>query len=156
MSEATTAAAILRNTYDGPAWYGPSVSQILEDVTNVQAQERPIAGCHTIWELVLHMNAWQEFSLDVIEDRRSGDSGGVVDWPEVRDTSPEAWHAAVAALKVSANRLRDAIAGLSGDRLREKVPQREFPIKVLAHGITDHTIYHAGQIVLLKKALAAG
>src|SRR5918997_835832 len=40
---------------DGGAWHGPAVLELLDGVTAAQAHARPIAGAHSIWELVLHL-----------------------------------------------------------------------------------------------------
>lgn len=45
----------LERALEGEAWHGPSVLEILEGVTAAQAAAHPIAGAHSIWELVLHL-----------------------------------------------------------------------------------------------------
>jgi hypothetical protein len=50
----------LHRAFAGDAWHGPSVLEILENVTASQAATRPIAGAHSIWELVLHIKAWND------------------------------------------------------------------------------------------------
>src|SRR5260370_21067202 len=58
MSEAVRIADQLRRAFRGDAWHGDSVFEILEGVTAAQAAARPIKSAHTIWELVLHVAAW--------------------------------------------------------------------------------------------------
>lgn len=48
----------LERAFSGNAWHGPSVLEILENVTASQAAAHPIAGANSIWELVLHIGAW--------------------------------------------------------------------------------------------------
>src|ERR1035441_6101142 len=94
-SEAARIADQLRRAFDGEAWHGDSLFEILEGVTAAQAAARPIAGAHTIWELVLHIVAWDGAVL-----RRLG--GAAVElsdaqnFPPVRDTSEAAWRGALA------------------------------------------------------------
>ena len=45
----------LRRSLEGGAWHGPAVLEVLEDVSPEQADAHPIAGAHSIWELVLHL-----------------------------------------------------------------------------------------------------
>lgn len=45
----------LRLSFEGGAWHGPSVLEALEDVTPEAAYAHPVAGAHSIWELVLHL-----------------------------------------------------------------------------------------------------
>ncbi len=58
MSEASRIADQLRRAFDGDAWHGDSVLEILNGVTAAQAAARPITHAHSIWELVLHIAAW--------------------------------------------------------------------------------------------------
>ncbi len=51
MSDATTISAILKNTTHGPAWHGPSVMELLNDVSAEQAVEDFVKGCRRVWEI---------------------------------------------------------------------------------------------------------
>ena len=48
--------------------------------------------------------------------------------------------------------LRQAILGLSEERLRDTVPGKGYSVYYMLHGAVQHDLYHAGQIALLKKA----
>ena len=48
----------LRRAFYGEAWHGDSLFEILRGVTAAQAAARPIKTAHSIWELVLHISAW--------------------------------------------------------------------------------------------------
>jgi len=50
----------LEHTFNGPAWHGPALLELLADVNAGKAAARPIAGAHSIWELVLHIAAWDK------------------------------------------------------------------------------------------------
>jgi len=45
----------LERALEGEAWHGPSLLEVLEGVSAHQAAAHPIAGAHSIWELVLHL-----------------------------------------------------------------------------------------------------
>ncbi len=45
----------LKRAFEGNAWHGPSVEEVLEGVTAARAAAKPIAGVHTIWEIILHV-----------------------------------------------------------------------------------------------------
>ena len=81
MSEATTISAMLKSISHGPAWHGPSVSEVLEGVSATKASQKPLAGAHSIWEILLHKNAWQCPVLKVAGGPAGGglrgDPGGV-------------------------------------------------------------------------------
>ena len=45
-----------------------------------------------------------------------------------------------------------AIEKFGDERLQETVPGRKYDYYYLFHGIVQHSLYHGGQIALLKKA----
>ena len=153
MSEATRIDDQLRRAFSGDAWHGDSLSEILEGVTPAQAAARPMANAHTIWELVLHIAAW-----DGAVFRRLG--GATVElsdeenFPPVTDTGLAAWHKTLADLRLSHEDLIAAVAALPDYRLDEPVPGKEgahYNFYYMLQGVVQHELYHAGQIALLKK-----
>ena len=144
----------LKRAYDGNAWHGPSVREVLDGVTAVQAHARPIAGGHTIYELVRHIAVWE----DVGRRRLQGDPADVEisspeDWPPPDDTSEEGWQQARASLDRGHQTLVDAIAQVPESRLNEPVYEGKSSVYVTLHGVIQHDLYHAGQIAILKKAV---
>ncbi len=153
MSEVERIADQLRRAYEGEAWHGPPLKQILAGVTAEQAARRPVANAHSVWELVLHIAVWES----VVSRRLAGEivqPSPEQDWPPVRDTSEAAWKKALADLEHGHMQLRQSIAALSDARLMDKVPGKDDSVYVLLHGVIQHDLYHAGQIALLKKALS--
>jgi len=151
MSEISTLQGILRSTVSGPAWHGPSVAETLEGITADQAAARPMENAHSIWELLLHMDAWQVFALRMCEGNPIPSLKGEADWPSVNDSSEAAWIATKDAFTDHARQVNECFASWDESKLREPVPGGEFPYKVILHGVAHHNIYHAGQIALLKK-----
>jgi hypothetical protein len=49
----------LRRSFDGDAFYGPPLWELVRDITAEKAAARPRAGTHSIWEIVLHVAAWE-------------------------------------------------------------------------------------------------
>ena len=141
----------LQRAYEGEAWHGPSLKQILADVTAASAARRPIAAAHTIWELVLHVSAWESAVASRLAGRylAEPDEG---DWPAVADTSEAAWQATLQSLDATHQRLRDAIRQFDPERLHRRLAAGRESAGYAISGVIQHTLYHAGQIVLLKKA----
>ena len=89
MSEIKRIHDQLRRAFEGTAWHGPSLKEILADISSDKAAANPIPGLHSIWEIVLHITAW-----DGIVKRRLG--GEIVepsdqeDWPAIQDRSDQA------------------------------------------------------------------
>lgn len=154
MSQISTLQGILRSAASGPAWHGPSVAEALENITSDQAASHPMKNAHSIWELLSHMDAWQVFALRMCEGKPIPTLQDDADWPPVNDTNDAAWSAAKEAFAEHARQLNACIDSWDDSKLRDTVPDGEFPFKVLLHGAAHHNIYHAGQISLLKKSLA--
>jgi uncharacterized damage-inducible protein DinB len=144
----------LRTTFTAGAWHGPAVLEVLDAVTPEQAATRPIRGAHTIWELVLHLAGTYRLVLR----RVRGDTKPLTaeeDWPASAAGSAGDWHDAVATLRQLNAEVRRALTTFSAERLDEPLIA-ESPYTAYAHfiGLTQHDLYHAGQIALLKRALA--
>ena len=141
----------LQRAFEGEAWHGPAVLELLRDVTAQQAAARPIAGAHSIWELVLHIAAWENAGRRRLE----GDRAELPDeenFPPVSDTSEAAWQQTIEELKIGHSKLYDAITGLEESRLDEPILDGMRSVYITLHGVIQHDLYHAGQIALLKKA----
>jgi len=150
MSEIQTIIDELKNIHDGDAWHGPSLKEILSGVSAEQAAAKRLANAHSIWELTLHVGAWE----DVFMRRLGGlqmkepEEG---DFPAVTDASEEAWRRTLTRFDETHRRLIDAVSELTDERLSEIVPGKDYTIEYMLRGLMRHHVYHAGQIALLKK-----
>ena len=150
LSEGTRIADQLRRAFDGNAWHGPALLELLEDVDAATAAAKPLPDVHSIWELVLHVRAWDNAGLR----RLKGEPAklkGKANFPPVSETTESTWKEAVAATVRTHETLVETIAGLSDKRLRDQVPGKPYDFYHLFHGIAQHELYHAGQIAILKK-----
>jgi len=145
-----------RRAFEGEAWHGPSVLAIVDGITAQQAAAHPVPGAHSIWELVLHIAAWE----DACRRRLQGDRAQLSDeedWQKVEDFSETAWKAAKQHLIDNHQELLNAISTLDHSRLDRPIiddPSIPFSsVYVTLHGGVQHDLYHAGQIAILKKAL---
>ena len=95
LPESTRIADQLRRAFDGSAWHGPSLMELLEDVDAATAAAKPLAKVHSIWELVLHVAAWDAAGCR----RLSGEKiqlTGTANFPVVPRPAEAAWRMAVA------------------------------------------------------------
>ena len=143
----------IKRAVSGPMWHGSALAQVLEGVTNEQAAAHPIAGAHSIWEIVVHVTAWAEIARARIQGERMGDATAEEDWPPVRDTSAAAWTAALDRLRESHRTLAHDVRHLDDSTLHTKIDALGYSASNLLHGVIEHDTYHGGQIALLKKAL---
>jgi uncharacterized damage-inducible protein DinB len=147
----------LETAFSGPAWHGPSLMENLNGVSAEVAAAKPMLaptsndGVHSIWEIVHHLLAWQNETLEVLDGKPYVSLQGEADWPPVRERSPPAWEATVKDLAASHARLSKKLDTLSDDELRANVPGQDYSWRVLLRGIANHSLYHAGQIGLLKR-----
>lgn len=144
----------MRRSFEGGAWHGPAVMQILKGVTARQAAAKPIPNAHSIWELVLHVTAWHRSVLA----RLQGGLGRVSaarNFPAVTDTGEAAWRRAIAELRHSHAELMAGVKNLPKSRLSATVRGKKYTFEFMLHGVIQHDLYHAGQMALLKKSLSA-
>ncbi len=134
-------------------WHGPSLADLVGDLSAAQAEQHPVAGAHSIWELVHHVTAWTEIVRQRLGPAFPGEPTPEQDWPPVPDRSAEAWRLAVERLKDAHRELADDVAAIDDATLLGRVPGRDHTVLVMLHGIVEHDAYHAGQIAVLKRAL---
>lgn len=154
MSRGQRVAESIERAVSGPVWHGPSLMDLVGDVTAEQAAARPVPGAHSIWELVLHLTSWAEIVRDRLQRAEPVEATPEQDWPPVGDNSPEAWRTAVERLKAAHRELAADVTQLDDSRLIGRVAGREYNNLVMLHGVAEHDAYHGGQIAILKRALA--
>ena len=146
----------LRRAFEGNAWSGPSVLEILAGIAPEQAGAKPIPGAHSIWENVLHIGTDE----DVVRRRLLGEVivelSPDQDWPPAPEPTADGWTQALSDLTRSYQRLLETVATLAPERLEEMVPGMGYSVYVMLHGVAQHALYHAGQIAILKKARTEG
>ena len=154
MTETFRLADQIRRAFEGNAWHGDSVLELLAGVNARTAAARPIKNAHSIWEILLHIAAWD----DAVRRRIGGTAETLTDeqnFPPVRDASEAAWSHAIDSTKSTHHELIKAVASFPDSRLGEQVPgksQNYYNFFYMFSGIVQHELYHAGQIALLKKA----
>jgi uncharacterized damage-inducible protein DinB len=157
--EVDRAADQVRRAAEGHAWSGPSAREALDSVTAEMAAAHPISGAHSIWELVRHMTVWanaarRRLAGEIVEPTPDED------YPPTDGLQPADWDRDCRALYAAHQSLATAIAALDDsalDRALESASDGAFSpnytIYITAHGLAQHTLYHTGQIMLLKRAL---
>jgi uncharacterized damage-inducible protein DinB len=156
-SEITRIIDQLQREHSGDPWHGSPMLTILEGIVAAQAARKPIAGAHSIWELVLHVTGWKREVARRLGGAPAGEPASG-DWPPVGDATDARWQAALDDLGAAHRELIAATEALPDSRLFEPTNDpRNRPLGtgvsyyVLLHGAVQHDVYHAGQIALLKK-----
>jgi uncharacterized damage-inducible protein DinB len=152
-SEPALIAEQLRRAFDGDAWHGPALLELLRDVDAATAAAKPLPDVHSIWELALHIAVWDAAACR----RLNGEifqPEGLENFPLAPKPTDAAWRNAVAQVKRAHDDLVKMVAGLPESRLWERVPGKKYDFYFMLHGVAQHELYHAGQIAILKKAQA--
>jgi len=159
MDEIARIADQLARAFEGDAWYGSNTLDVLRGLTPGQAAHRPIPQAHTIWELALHVTAWNR---EVLRRLRTGAARDPEDgdWPEPPEATEESWRWTVERLEASFRELLEAVRAFPADRLDEVLgDERDRPLGsgvsfyVMLHGIVQHVVAHTAQMSLLRKAV---
>jgi uncharacterized damage-inducible protein DinB len=153
MREVERIADQLRRAHEGGAWHGPAVRELLEGMTAEQAAARPFEGAHSVWELVAHIEAWERAVLRRLRGDRAPIYNTPEDWPSADSASEETWREARGRLAETDAALRAAVLDLDDAQLDEPILPEMSTRYVSLHGAVQHTLYHAGQIALVKRAL---
>ena len=152
MNEVERMSDQLKRAFEGNAWHGPSVMEVLDGVTAKQALARPIPAAHTIWELALHIGAWERACLRRLRGERA-ELTDIEDWPPVLDASDTAWQQLITTLQLGNQELRNAVEALDSQQLDEPIVPGMPSVYITVQGVVQHDLYHAGQIAIIKKAI---
>ncbi|HEX4784514.1 MAG TPA: DinB family protein [Candidatus Sulfotelmatobacter sp.] len=154
-SEASRIADQLRRAFQGDAWHGPALLELLKDVDACAAAAKPLPNVHSIWELVLHVAVWDRAALRRL-DGEKWQPTGLANFPPVSTPTEAAWRKALTQTKRTHDTLVKTVAALPESRLSDRVPGKRYDFYHMLQGIAQHELYHAGQIAILKKVLGLG
>jgi uncharacterized damage-inducible protein DinB len=150
--ESALLADQLRRAFEGDAWHGPSLLELLQDVDAATAAAKPVQDAHSIWELLLHVTAWDNAACRRLKGHKFQPEG-TANFPLVpRKPTEGAWRKAVARAKGTHDILVKTVAALPESRLHERVPGKKYDFYFMLQGMAQHELYHAGQIAILRKA----
>ena len=153
--------ADLRRIYEGNAWHGPSVLEALQDVTTGQAATRPVPDAHSIYELTHHIAAWIGETTSRLQGNPPGSPADGDFPPRSTTVDDAAWADVRARLERRQAELLETVSEFDAARLDDLVNPKhkkdsDGPVtfRALLSGLAQHSAYHAGQIVLLKKTFS--
>jgi uncharacterized damage-inducible protein DinB len=126
MSESKELAARFSSIHSGEAWHGPSLHDLLADVTAEQAVSHPIKDAHGIYELVRHIAAWEKVFTRRLEGEIV-DSPEEGDFPTTSETRDELWRQAREDFDRTHAHLTNLIQNLSASDLDSQIMGRTIP-----------------------------
>ncbi len=150
-SEIQKIASLLKQTFEGEARHGPSVKEVLQNITQDQAL-RKLPHTHSIIELVRHMTSWRIYVIKKLTGYPDYKVTDEMNFPQNKN-----WTECLLQLETSQEQLLTAIEKFPVEKLSERVPpasESSHSFYTLLHGIIHHDLYHTGQIILIRKATA--
>lgn len=131
------------------AWYGPSLAELVAEISPELAATPPTPGAHTISALLQHLLLWNE------RVRNTSDSNPMPRWQAEKEWAepPIPWNELVARWNQSRDLLEDKIRNFPVQDLTKQVPGRSYPYETLLPGIVQHAIYHSAQIAMVLSML---
>lgn len=157
-SEIKHLLGLLDEAYNRAAWHGPNLRGSIRGITAREAAERPRAGRHNIWEIVVHAAYWKyAVRRRLVGEKRGSFSLHGSNWfRQPTDRSEKAWRADAALLDREHQKLREVVAKIRPAELDHPARGSQTLVRRLIAGVAFHDVYHAGQIQLIKRLLRAG
>ncbi|MHA2408357.1 MAG: DinB family protein [Candidatus Ranarchaeia archaeon] len=117
------------------------------------ARKIPKGGGHSCWELVYHMQLWQDLTLRFIQ-------GKPTEWPKEDDEvwkipkdaqDDKAWNKLVKRFKEGLKEMEDLID--TCDMVKQIPGWEGVTIPQAIHILAQHNAYHLGQLIAVRHAL---
>lgn len=147
----------IQKAFNGDAWHGNHVMQVLNNVDAKKAFSHFIPGAHSIAEIALHLTSWTE----EVKARLTGKVASepeMGDWPSPDSKTPPAWEKIIFNFKIANEELIRVCEGMHRNQWDDPTQDERNPslgtgvtYAELINGLAQHHAYHAGQISLLSK-----
>lgn len=147
--------ALAENTievYEGGNWTDVNIKDTLADVDYIEASTIVDGYANTIASLVHHITFYNQ----VVKSRLYGiyDTIPAANGFDVKDVKgPEEWYGLQKDSLRSAQDLAVAIQSFPLDKLFTPTKNKDVTFYKMLQGLTEHTHYHLGEIVVLKKII---
>lgn len=151
MSEIEEIINELKNIHNGNAWHGASLADALDGITCEQAAARPLNHAHSTWEIVAHIEGWEDVFHRRLEGQEISEPEAG-DFPVASVPSETAWAEMLKKLENTHGQLLRVVENLPGSILETKITGKDYSYRFLLQKTVDHKVFHSGQIALLKKA----
>lgn len=142
----------IMEVFEGDNWTDVNMKDTLHDVDYRQAATVTKASYNTIAALLHHLSFYNEIvSMRLLGINPEIDEINGFNVPTIKNEHD--WQQLKDAAFASAANLADAVRKFPEERLEELTVTGHSTYYKTLHGIAEHTHYHLGQIVLLKKLI---
>lgn len=118
-----------------------------------EAGEKPEGSPHSVWELLFHMNYWQDFILAELHEEKTDSPEDSKSWPS--SPSPRDEKEYTEAVTRFLKGLGRATQQASKDSLEEGIGGRKRTPADLLMVLINHNSYHGGQVVFARRLIGA-
>jgi uncharacterized damage-inducible protein DinB len=138
--------------YDENGWF-VALKNALQNLSAADAAWKPENSDNSIWELLSHLNYYNEAYLKRFKgiEYTYDVSNNDETFSSAENASEEAWGAEVERFVSVMSEWRARLESADESQLDEAVPKKETSWSSLIAHINAHNAYHGGQIVLLRK-----
>lgn len=142
----------LEDVATGQPWFGRSLFDLLDEVDQTKVHLHPAEKEHSLLEILYHMITWLSFAEQRIRGNKEQDpkSSEKMDWRLI-DPGQHSWEKGVKELRTVYQNIIGLLKEKNDEFLERKVDYREYNFDYLVTGVTEHTIYHLGQIAYINK-----
>ncbi len=141
----------LEEAFDGQPWYGESLLGKLASIDHQIVNHRAHPSKNSIARLVQHIIAWRTFAVKKLQGDTAFDVTPETDWTDIEIKTAAEWKQLLDRLKETQQTIVGRLSATDEAFLVQQVPGREYDYQYLIEGITQHDIYHLGQIGLIVK-----
>lgn len=140
----------IKQVYFGGNWTAVNLKDTLNGVSWEMATKKE-EPCHTIAELVYHMNYFVTVVLKVLKGGPlQGNDAVSFDCPPINSQAD--WEALKKRVFAEVEEFTVLVAALPGQQLWDLIGDKKYGSYYRnLHGIVEHCHYHLGQVVLIKK-----
>ena len=140
----------LKAAYEGPAWHGPALKEVISKITAIDATKY-IGDAHNIAELIYHMIAWRTYLIKHLEGETAYKVSNEKNFKPFKNLYGSEWNGLKAELEKNQNNLLDLLSKQDDTLLTQKAGSGRFDYYTLIHGVIQHDLYHLGQIIMIHK-----
>jgi len=152
MNELSSHLTQITSAFEGPAWHGPALMEALDGVTPHIAKRRWVEGAHTIWEIALHTVAWKRAVVKFLEGAEKIVVEDDENFPRPETGDDSEWQHVQNELRIAQAEFIATVSRFPNEKLYQIPPNREWTYNAWIFGVVHHDLYHAGQIMLIRKA----
>lgn len=141
----------LKECFDGKPWYGISMMEKLNSIPWEIVNDEKYKS-KSIAVLVQHIINWRIFLLKKLDGDVNYDLkiDSVEDWTEIYINDENQWEDLKAKLVESQQNLLEKLSSATPELLNKHVPGKKYTFLPILTSISQHDIYHLGQIAMLN------